>query len=156
MVVRNSVDGNHTELRPLGSKRGEFENENLEKIISWFLDERFRNVGSVHIDLPAKPMKFFNVQGFSFLLSHDTSTRAMENAAKQAMLQYGERVDYLICGHRHREQEFVSGYTDAGNSMVIRVPSVCGADRFAQQLGYGGKPGALCMVMEKGYGRRCV
>lgn len=45
---------------------------------------------------------------------------------------------------------------DDGNTLVMRVPSVCGMDRFAQKLGYGGKAGALAMVMEKGYGRQCV
>lgn len=31
-----NVDGNHGEIRPLGSKRGEFEGENMEKILSWY------------------------------------------------------------------------------------------------------------------------
>ena len=34
--------------------------------------------------------------------------------------------------------------------------SVCGMDEYAQRLGYGGKPGALAMVLEAGYGRRCI
>ena len=82
--------------------------------------------------------------------------QALENAAKQAMLLYNEPIDYLICGHKHREQEYVSGYTDQGNSVVVRVPSICGMDEYAQRLGYGGKPGALGMVLESGYGRRCI
>ena len=72
------------------------------------------------------------------------------------MLLYGSALDYLISGHKHREQEYVSGYTDQGNSVVIRVSSVCGMDEYAQRLGYGGKPGALAMVLEAGYGRRCI
>ncbi len=151
-----SVDGNHTEVRPLGSKRGEFENENMERIITWYLAERFRDTPAVTIDMPTKAMKVLDVQGFSFLLSHDTDTKTMEAAAKQAMLLYGEKVDFMVCGHKHREAEAISGYTDSGSALVVRVPSVCGADRYAQRLGFGGKPGALVMVMERGYGRRCV
>ena len=41
------VDGNHSEIRPLGSRKGEFENENLEKIILWHMAERLRNVETV-------------------------------------------------------------------------------------------------------------
>ena len=82
--------------------------------------------------------------------------KSIENAAKQAMLLYGESIDLLICGHKHREQECVSGYTDQGNSVVVRVPSLCGMDEYAQRLGYGGKPGATAMVLEAGYGRRCI
>lgn len=35
------VSGNHSEIRPLGSKAREFEEENLEKIIYWYLKSRF-------------------------------------------------------------------------------------------------------------------
>ena len=150
------VDGNHTETRTLNSKRGEFPGENLEKVIFWFLSERLKENPNVLVDGITEQRKHLNIQGFSLLLTHGTDIRTLENAAKQTMLLYNERIDYLICGHKHREQEYVSGYTDQGNSVVIRVPSLCGMDEYAQRLGYGGKPGALGMVLEAGYGRRCI
>lgn len=79
------VDGNHSEIRPLGSRRGEFENENLEKIILWHMAERLRSVQSVRVDEQAGKRKLVRVQGYTILLSHDTDTRIMEEAAKQAM-----------------------------------------------------------------------
>ena len=150
------VDGNHSEIRPLGSRKAEFENENLEKIILWHMAERLRGVNSVRVDEVAEKRKLVKAQGYSILLAHDTDTRALEEAAKQAMLLYGERIDFMICGHKHRERELVSGYTATGNSLILRVPSICGMDDYAQRLGYGGLPGALAMVLERGYGRRCV
>ena len=150
------VDGNHTETRTLNSKRGEFPGENLEKVIFWFLSERLRTNPNVIEDAVTEQRKHVSVQGFNLLLTHGTDIKSMENAAKQAMLLYNEPIDYLICGHKHREQEYVSGYTDQGNSVVVRVPSICGMDEYAQRLGYGGKPGALGMVLESGYGRRCI
>ena len=150
------VDGNHTETRTLNSKRGDFPGENLEKVIFWFLAERLKGVPGVFVDSVTEQRKHLAVQGFNLLLTHGTDIKSLENAAKQTMLLYGEAIDYLICGHKHREQEYVSGYTDQGNSVVIRVPSVCGMDEYAQRLGYGGKPGALAMVLEAGYGRRCI
>lgn len=150
------VDGNHTETRSQNSKRGDFPGENLEKIIVWYLAERLKGNHRVQVDEVTEQQKHLSIQGFNLLLTHGTDIRKMENAAKQTMLLYGERIDFLICGHKHREQEVVSGYTDQGNSVVIRVPSVCGVDEYAQRLGYGGKPGAMAMVLEAGYGRRCV
>lgn len=150
------VDGNHTETRSLNSKRGDFPGENLEKVIFWFLAERLKDVPGVLVDSVTEQQKHLTVQGFSILLTHGTDIKSLENAAKQTMLLYGESIDYLICGHKHREQEYVSGYTDQGNAVVIRVPSLCGMDEYAQRLGYGGKPGALAMVLEAGYGRRCI
>ena len=151
-----NVDANHTELRPLGSRRGDFNNENFEKIITWYIAERLKENANVEVDAESEAMKRLDVQGFSFLVTHGTDIKHMENAAKQAMLLYNERIDFLICAHKHREQGAIFGYTDSGNSMVIRVPSICGMDDYAQRLGYGGKPGALAMVIEAGYGRRCV
>ena len=150
------VDGNHTEMRSLNSKRGEFPGENLEKIIFWFMAERLRDASNVLIDGVTEQRKHVTVQGYNVLLTHGTEIRSLESAAKQSMLLYGEPIDFLICGHKHREQELLSGYTDQGNAVVIRVPSMCGMDEYAQQLGYGGKPGALAMVLEAGYGRRCI
>lgn len=150
------VDGNHTETRSLNSKRGDFPGENLEKVIFWFLAERLKDVPGVLVDSITEQQKHLTVQGFSILLTHGTDIKSLENAAKQSMLLYGESIDYLICGHKHREQEYVSGYTDQGNAVVVRVPSLCGMDEYAQRLGYGGKPGALAMVLEAGYGRRCI
>ena len=142
------VDGNHTETRTLNNKRGDFPGENLEKVIFWFLAERLKGVPGVFVDSVTEQRKHLTVQGFNLLLTHGTDIKSLENAAKQTMLLYGEAIDYLICGHKHREQEC--------NSVVIRVPSVCGMDEYAQRLGYGGKPGALAMVLEAGYGRRCI
>lgn len=150
------VDGNHTETRALNSKRGDFPGENLEKVIFWFLSERLKAHPRVIVDAETEQHKHLTVQGYSLLLTHGTDMKSLENAAKQAMLLYGESIDLLICGHKHREQECVSGYTDQGNSVVVRVPSLCGMDEYAQRLGYGGKPGATAMVLEAGYGRRCI
>ena len=150
------VDGNHTEIRPLGSRKGEFENENLEKIILWHIAERLRSVPSVTVDETAEKRKLIKVLGQSILLSHDTDTASLENVAKQSMLLYNERIDFMICGHKHRERELVAGYTASGNSVILRVPSLCGMDDYAQRLGYGGHPGALAMVIERDYGRRCM
>ena len=52
------VDGNHSEIRPLGSRRGEFENENLEKIILWHMAARLRNVATVKVGECAAKRKF--------------------------------------------------------------------------------------------------
>jgi len=62
--------------------------------------------------------------------------------AKQAVLQYGTPIGFIVCGHRHKEQEIVSGLTDDGHTVVIRLPSICGVDAFALSQGYNGRPGA--------------
>jgi len=150
------VDGNHSETRPLGSKRGQFENENLEKIVAWYLESRLSSIDQVHIDGKSEKRKLLDVCGYSVLLTHGDDEKRIGAMAQQAILQYGSKIDFMVCGHKHREQELPSGNTPGGDSIVIRLPSICGVDSFAMNKGWKGQPGALTMVIERGYGRRCV
>lgn len=148
--------GNHSEIRPLNSKNREFEEENLEKIIMWYLHERLKNREEIFVDKDCKKLSLVDVKGFSFLILHGDGEKNISLIAQDAINMYGEPIDFFICGHRHKEQEYPMGMTDTGNSVIIRAPSICGTDRYAQSRGYNGKPGAIAMVIEKGYGRRCV
>ena len=148
--------GNHSEVRPLKSKNREFEDENLEKIILWYLEERLRDNGRVAFCGEARRMVLADVEGYSFLLLHGDGEKSIDQIAKDAINMYGEAIDFFVCGHKHKEQEYPMGMTDDGNSVIIRTPSICGVDKYAQSRGYGGKPGAIAMVIERDYGRRCV
>lgn len=155
-IVVHAVTGNHSEVRPLKSRNREFEEENLEKIIWWFLRERFAGCESVTFSGECGRMELSYVEGYSFLLLHGDGEKAIDQIARDTVNVYGEHVDFFICGHKHKEQEFPAGATDDGNSIIVRTPSICGTDKYAQSCGYGGKPGAIAMVIECGYGRRCV
>lgn len=96
------------------------------------------------------------IEGYNFLLLHGDGEKNIDQIAKEAINMYNEPIDFFVCGHKHKEQEYPMGMTDSGNSIVIRVPSICGVDKYAQSRGYGGKPGAIAMVIEKDYGRRCL
>lgn len=148
--------GNHSEIRPLGTKTREMEDENLEQIIMWYLYERFQYSERVHVDPVCGRLNKVDVCGYSFVLLHGDGSESVEQIAQQTVNLYGETVDYFMCAHLHKETEMMSGYTRDGNSMIIRVPSVCGMSRYEQRKGYGGRPGATVMLMERGYGRRCV
>ena len=151
-----NVDGNHSEIRPLGSRKGDFPDENMEKIMTWYLHARLSSVPSVIIDESSTTTKLLEIQGKNVLVAHGDTAKGLEALAKQSILLYGKRIDLCLCAHKHREQEMVSGFTDDGNMLILRVPSVCGMDGYAQKLGFGGRPGALALVMEEGYGRRCM
>jgi len=151
-----AVSGNHSEIRPLGSKKGQFEDENLEKIVMWYLAERLRKNDSITVQADVKKLNLVKIRGYNFLLLHGDGEKKIEQIARDAVSLYGENIDFFVCGHKHREQEMPSGMTSDGNSTIIRVPSICGVDTFAYGKGYGGRPGAVATVIEKGYGRRCV
>ena len=155
-VKVHSCTGNHSEVRPLRSKAREFEDENLEKIIMWYLAARFEGNGYVMIDSDCNKYSYAVVENYSFLLLHGDGEKSIDIIAKEAINMYGKPIDYFVCGHTHKEQEYPAGLTNDGQSVIVRTPSICGVDRYAQSKGYGGRPGAIAMIIEEGYGRRCV
>lgn len=151
-----AVYGNHSEIRPLGSKKGQFEEENMEKIVMWYVNERMKNNTCVQVMPEVKKMHLIGIRGFNFLILHGDSEKKIDQIAKETVNLYSEKLDFIVCAHKHREQEFPAGWTADGNSVIIRVPSICGANTFAQNKGYGGRPGVIATVIEQGYGRRCI
>lgn len=95
--------GNHSEVRPLKSKNREFEDENLEKVILWYLEERLRDNGRVTFCEEARRMVMTEVEGYSFLLLHGDGEKSIDQIAKDAVNMYGEAIDFFICGHKHKE-----------------------------------------------------
>lgn len=147
--------GNHSEIRPLGSKKRQFPEENMERIISWYLKARLSSNKNVEVDERCDTYNLQKVLGYTFLLLHGDSEKTIPQLAAETIRLYSEPVDFFICGHKHRENEYPVGSTPDGRSVVIRVSSVCGADSYANSKGFGGKPGATAIVMEENYGRRC-
>ena len=151
-----AVRGNHGEIRPLGSKAGQFPEENMERIVMHYLYERFRNHPSVLVfDDDAPMVKIVDVAGYNFLLMHGQGND-IENIARDHQNLYGDKIDVFMVGHLHKGQTFTAGMGRNGSILIERVPSLCGIDPYAQSKGYGSPPGATAIVMEKGYGRRCV
>lgn len=150
-----SVDGNHTEIRPLGSSRGEFENENIEKIIMWYLAERLKNIPNIKVDEKATKHKLIDSLGCKILLAHGDESGSLQQILTETILLYGNPIDIAIVGHKHREQSVICGYNKQGSTYIMRTPSVCGMDSFARQKRMGGGAGAMGVIIEKGYGRKC-
>lgn len=151
-----AVRGNHGEIRPLGTKAGQFPEENMERIVMHYLHERFSFNPYVKIEDNDAPMnRVVNVCGFKFLLIHGQG-EDVEKIARDHLTLYNEKIDVFMVGHLHKSQTFTAGMGRNGNVLIERVPSICGIDPYAQSKGYGSPAGATVIVMEYGYGRRCV
>lgn len=151
-----AVRGNHGELRPLGTKSGQFPEENMERIVMHYLYARFNGVRNVIIEQNDAPMvQIIDVCGYKFLLTHGQGQN-IESMAKDSVNLYQKSVDVFMVGHLHKGQSFSSGIMPESNIYVERVPSICGIDPYAQSKGYGAQPGATIILMEEGYGRRCI
>ena len=150
-----AVRGNHGEIRPLGSKAGQFPEENMERIVMRYLWARLKNNGYIFVTDDAPITQMVDVCGYQFMLTHGQGIN-IETMARDSVNLYNKPIDAFMVGHLHKSQTFQSGVMSGTNVYVDRVPSLCGVDPYAQSCGYGGKPGAIAMVIECGYGRRCV
>lgn len=151
-----AVRGNHGEIRPLGTKAGQFPEENMERSVMHYLRARFADHKWIWImanDAPINQM--VDVCGYQFMLTHGQGVN-IEAMARDSVNLYNKPIDIFMVGHLHKEQSFQSGILKGTNVMVERVPSICGTDPYAQSKGYGAMPGATAIIMEEGYGRRCV
>lgn len=155
-VYVDAVTGNHSEIRPLKSKNREFEDENLERVILWYLKARLADNANISVNAECRRLNLVDVKGFSFLLVHGDDSRSIEQLCRDSINLYGKPIDFVVCGHKHREESIPSGVSASGETIIIRTPSICGMDKYAQSKGYGGRPGAIATVIEKGYGRRCI
>ena len=151
-----AVRGNHGEIRPLGSKAGQFPEENMERIVMHYVYERFRNHPTVSVEDDDAPMaKMVDVLGYKFLMIHGHGND-IENMTRDHQNLYYNKIDAVMCGHLHKSQTFQAGIAPGGHVLIDRVPSICGIDPYAQSKGFGGLPGATAIIIEKEYGRRCV
>lgn len=151
-----AVRGNHGEIRPLGTKAGQFPEENLERVVMHYLRARFREDEWIWVvDDDAPQAQVIDVCGYRFMLTHGQGVN-IETMARDSVNLYNKPIDVFMVGHLHKSQTFQSGIMNGTNIYVERVPSLCGVDPYAQSLGYGGQPGATIILMEEGYGRRCV
>jgi len=151
-----AVRGNHGEIRPLGTKAGQFPEENMERIVMHYIYERFWGNPMIRVfDNDAPMVKTVDVVGYNFLMIHGQGDD-IEKIARDHQNLYGNKIDVFMCGHLHKSTTFTAGVGRNGNVLIERVPSICGIDPYAQSKGFGSPPGATVIVMEKGYGRRCV
>lgn len=151
-----AVRGNHGEIRPLGTKAGQFPEENMERIVMHYLHERFSFNPYVRVEDNDAPMnRMVDVCGYKFLLLHGQGDD-VEKIARDHQNLYNDKIDVFMVGHLHKSQTFAAGMGRNGNVLIERVPSICGIDPYAQSKGYGSPAGATVILMEKGYGRRCV
>ena len=146
--------GNHSQIRPLGSKNGEFEDENVERIIMWYLKSRLAANNNISIIDNDGDFIYFNCLGLNIMASHGEE-RNLETAIKDYMLLYGEKIDLFIGGHLHTTENKSIGINRNGLSDIefCRVKSICSVDDYSMKLRKSSSAGTSYFVIEEGRGK---
>lgn len=146
--------GNHSQIRPLGSQNGEFAEENMEKIIMWFMKSRLENNPNVNINENKGDFIYFNCKGLNIMASHGEE-RNLESAIKDYIVLYGKPVHMFIGGHLHTKENKSIGisHDNLTDLEFCRVKSLCGIDDYSTRLRRSSGAGTSLFIIEEGKGK---
>lgn len=146
--------GNHDQARVLNAKNGEFPQENMSRIIYWYIKTRLNTNLNVNINENNNEHIFFNIFGLNIMAGHGEE-KNIEQALKDYMLLYNERIDLFITGHLHSSYAKSVGLGSLGTSDVecIRVKSICGIDDYSMKLRKSSGAGTSLIIIEECKGK---
>lgn len=144
-----TVGGNHDTCSFLGSKP-RFEEENLTKLVTKFMQIRFENNPHVTID-PFTDVAVVNIQDVSVMIEHGEDSN-LQTTLEYFSNLYNIDIDEVIAGHFHRPENKAIGVTEFGDRMIYRVGSICGVDSYSKRLRKAARPSAYFALYEKDLG----
>lgn len=147
-IEYRSVLGNHSENRYINSQRGELPQENMERLITWYIDTRLKDNKRVNVH-EAKNLIYFDVLGTKILATHGQDERSLENSIKDYMMIYDVKVNQLRTGHLHHLNNKVIGMDGIRNIEHVQVPSICGINEYSLKLKKTSNAGTLITVYDE-------
>jgi hypothetical protein len=151
LTYHHVMSSNHSECRFLGTKAGQFPDEDLEKVIIHYIRDVLR--GNSRINVPIYDTEFcvFNIYGKNIVVIHGHQLRSVKktDAIKHIQGLLGITVDLLISGHLHHEENITIGENENGNVKIIMLPSIMGSDEFSDDIFTGSKSGATLIKFDE-------
>lgn len=138
--------GNHA--RTVQNKKDSVHRDNMERIVGWWLRERFTGNESVII-MPESDseFEFLNVCGHELCASHgDLDTVKTSPRLLYTLFQkrYGKDIEYILLGDKHHRESF----DELGITAMI-CGSLCGTDQYAAERRLFSAPSQLMLIMNE-------
>lgn len=140
-----SVLGNHAEFRNLSSKKGEFAEENAEKLIVWYIRSRLLQNKNIVVNDVGTACQF-KVFDKNILAVHGQDENNLENSVKDYSMMYGEKINILLSGHLHGKH----GKDVHIDAEFIQFPSIIGSDEYSWKIHKTSNPATKLIVLEEG------
>lgn len=142
------VSGNHTELRLLNGKRGDFPEENMEKIITYIISVHLKDNERVKIH-KCKSHMYFNVLGNNILAVHGHQEKNLEKSLSEYPMLYGYPIDLIISGHLHHRDNKTIGMNELKDIEYYQVPSIVGVDKYSMEIKKAANAGTDLLTLDK-------
>jgi hypothetical protein len=142
--------GNHSDLRLITGKKGDFPHENIEKIYHKWVRKNFEDNSSINVYDNLNGINYFDICGHKVLTVHGQDDKNIAGAIDSYENTYNIDIEYIIFGHLHtkKENEVAKG------KQTIQVRSVVGMNDFSQRIKKTSDAGALIALFVEGKGRK--
>ena len=140
--------GNHSEARILNAKSGDFPQENLERIIMFYLKARLQENKNIEFIDNECGYIYFNCLDVNIMGTHGHE-KNLETALREYSSIYKEDINLLITGHLHHNASTEIGM----NTEVMRVRSLCSVDEYSMKLRKTSSAGTSVLIIEEGKGK---
>ena len=145
---------NHSQTRPIGSKASELADEDLEYVISHYIEDLCRNNSRVRVNLAAEGKQYIelNIDGYEILAMHGHQIKNIDTALKDLSMIRRSFCDYLILGHFHGGKELSSHEGCCHDTEILVCPSFVGSDPYSDSIMKGSKAAVKVFGFDSLYG----
>lgn len=143
-------EGNHSDLRLLTGKKGDFPHENLERIYYRYIKKFLKDNPNFTLHANLNGKNYFDVNGFNFFTVHGQNEKNLKNSINDYEDTYNISINYFVCGHLHTKNEF----EPAKGKEVVQARSIMGFNDFAETIKKTSEAGATMFTVRKEYGRK--
>lgn len=121
--------GNHSEIRILNAKQGDFPKENMQYVVNELISAYLINNDRVTVN-PTTTIQYVDFNGVKILATHGQNESNLISSVKDYKEMYDVKVDIMLSGHLHNSKQ----ETASLNTKVIQFPSIVGIDDFSMKI----------------------
>lgn len=140
--------GNHA--RTVQNKNDSLHNDNMERIVLWWLVERFKDDPQITVVPESENIGEFvilNVRGHTFCATHgDMDT--VKSSPRLFSALFGKRyktdIEYILLGDRHHRESF----SELGITALL-CGAICGSDEYANEKRLYCDPSQLLLIVNE-------
>lgn len=151
--VHYLTSSNHSQIRPLSSKRNDFPGEDLEKVIAAYTHDVLINNDRIKFNTYKDGFAEFDLQGYNICSLHGHQVKKDKNIINRLSALHRKFYDYCFMFHFHYEGLDTLGSGVDNNIQLIQCPSVCGSDSYSDGLLTSAMPSALITTFTQGKGK---
>ena len=138
--------GNHA--RTIQNKKDSVHRDNMERIVPWWLTQRFKDRENIVI-MPESENEFLFIEscGHQFVAAHgdlDSVKTSPRLLATLFQKKYGIDVEYILLGDKHHRESF-----DEVDITAMICGSLCGTDDYANSKRLYSRPEQLLLIVNE-------